>query len=78
MQLGDNYLDFKLNYLTRFGLWSLDVYRDDSLLIAGATLEPNTDLTANTGAGIGRLYCVGVKPTFDNLGDVLQLVWSDV
>ena len=78
MQLGERFFDFELNYITRFGGWALDIYEEEALLIAGAKLEPNVDLTALFDLGMGRLLFVGSEPTFENLGINNSLVWVDV
>lgn len=76
IQLGDNNLEFIVNYVTTIGpAWSVDVYRDGTLLIAGAMLEPGALLTQNYEAGIGRLVFFGSPVTLDNLGIANQLVW---
>lgn len=77
MQLGDNYLDFRLNYITRTGQWCLDISLDGVALIAGGMLEPSAELTAFTDADIGRLLFYGEQPTLDNLGLTNWLVWVD-
>ena len=77
VQLGDNFLTFKINYITRFASWSLDIYREGVLLIAGAMLVPDAEITKNYSAEIGKLYFVGTEPTLDNLGLSNTLVWSD-
>jgi len=77
IQLGDNNLEFIVNYVTTIGpAWSVDVYRNGTLLIAGAMLEPGAEISANYEAGIGRLIFVGAPVTLDNLGIDNQLVWT--
>lgn len=77
IQLGAHYLEFRLNYLARYGAWCADIYEGETLLIPGAMLEPNAELTANRQAGIGRLFFTGEQPTLDNLGITNSLVWVD-
>lgn len=76
IQLGDNFLQFTLNYITVAGpAWSLDIDREGVRLISGAMLEPNAEITQNYEAGIGRLVFIGDDVTLDNLGANNQLVW---
>ena len=76
VQLGDNFLEFTLNYITLAGpAWSVDVRREGELLIAGAMLEPGADIAQNYEAGIGKLYFIGENVTLDNLGINNTLVW---
>ncbi len=77
VQLGDNFLEFRLNYITRFPGWSLDLYKEGVLLIAGAMLVSSEDIVKNFNADIGRLLFVGEDPTIDNLGSANKLVWED-
>lgn len=76
MQLGDNLLEFHLNYITLAGpAWSMDVYREGVQLIAGAMLEPNAVVSFGYEAGIGRLVFTGDEVTLDNLGSANKLTW---
>ena len=77
VQLGENFLEFRLNYITRFPGWSLDIYKEGERLIAGAMLVSGAEITKNFSAGIGRLVFVGDDPTIDNLGLSNKLVWED-
>jgi len=77
IQLGDNVLEFRVNYITRSPGWSVDISREGDLLIAGAMLVPGAEITKNYNAGIGRLVFVGDEPTLDNLGTANSLVWED-
>lgn len=77
VQLGENFLEFRLNYITRFPGWSLDILREGESLIAGAMLVPGAEVTKNFSADIGRLLFVGDDPTIDNLGQSNKLVWAD-
>lgn len=76
IQLGDNFLEFTLNYITVFGpAWSVDIRREGELLVAGAMLEPGAILTESYNAGIGKLYFEGEDVTLDNIGKDNRLVW---
>lgn len=77
VQLGENFLEFNLNYITRFPGWSLDISREGEQLILGAMLVPGAEITKNFSADIGRLLFVGDEVTLDNLGQSNKLVWED-
>tara|TARA_R110002124_G_scaffold168820_1_gene336366 strand:+ start:313 stop:612 length:300 start_codon:yes stop_codon:yes gene_type:complete len=75
-QLGDNFLQFTVNFVTLTGpSWSVDISREGVELISGAMLEPNAIITDNYNADIGRLIFVGDDVTLDNLGVDNKLVW---
>lgn len=75
-QLGDNFLQFTINYVTLAGpAWSVDISREGAVLINGAMLEPNAIITDNYDADIGRLIFTGEDVTLDNLGLDNKLVW---
>jgi hypothetical protein len=76
VQLGDNFLELRISYVTRFPGWSMDVLREGVVLIAGAMLVPGAEITKNYNAGIGTLKFVGDEPTLDNLGQSNSLVWE--
>lgn len=77
-QLGDNYVQFVINYITESGpAWSVDISKEGVSLINGAMLEPGAEITENYEAGIGSLYFVGAEVTLDNLGIDNQLVWNE-
>lgn len=80
VQLGDNYLDFSINYIsyTDTPSWSMDISRDGTPLVLGAMLVPGADVSDNYRAGIGRFIFVGDEPTLDNLGVNNNLVWVEV
>ncbi len=78
IQLGDNFLEFTLNYVTLFGpAWSVDIRREGELLVAGAMLEPGADIIETYSADIGKLYFFGAEVTLDNLGKDNTLVWDE-
>jgi len=77
VQIGDNLLDFRLNYITRSPGWSVDISLDGVRLISGAMLVPGAEITKIYRAGIGRLVFVGDAPTLDNLGKSNALVLID-
>lgn len=76
IQLGDDLLEFTLNYVTTYGpAWGVDIVREGVTLISGAMLEPNAVITDNYEADIGRLVFVGEDVTLDNLGVDNTLLW---
>ena len=76
IQLGDNFLQFTVNYITEAGpAWSVDIELEGVELISGAMLEPNAVITDNYDADIGRLVFTGSDVTLDNLGVDNKLVW---
>lgn len=77
IQLGSNYIDFEIDFVSYLDnpAWSMNLIRDGSVLVAGAMLEPGSDVIANYRAGIGRLVFVGDPVTVDNLGISNNLVW---
>ncbi len=76
MQLGENLLEFHLNYVTLAGpAWSMDIFREGVQLVAGAMLEPNCVVTANYEADIGRFVFTGAEVTLNNLGSDNKLTW---
>lgn len=76
MQLGDNLLEFTLNFITLAGpAWSLDVSREGVLLIAGTMLEPDSNISKVYDADIGTLVFTGLDVTLDNLGIDNALTW---
>lgn len=77
VQLGDNFLEFKINYITRFGCWSVDIFNEGVSVAYGAMLVPGSDIVGVYNAGIGRLIFIGDEPTLDNLGTANSLVWEE-
>lgn len=76
MQLGDNLLEFRVNYITLAGpAWSMDILREGVLLVAGAMLEPNAVVTRSYDADIGSFVFTGDEVTLNNLGVANKLTW---
>ena len=77
VQLGDNYLDFEIDFIsyTDTPAWTVNILRDGTPLITGAMLVPGADVAANYRAGIGRLVFVGDEVTLNNLGVDNHLTW---
>lgn len=79
VRLGENLLDFEVNYITYLETpaWSMDIYRDGSPMALGAMLEPGLDIIAGYDAQIGSFYLIGSEVTLDNLGIDNHLVWAE-
>ena len=77
VQLGENFVELRINYITRFDTWTMDVVLGGATKIAGAMLLPSADVSASHRAGLGRFLFIGERPTLDNLGDENKLVWFD-
>lgn len=79
LQLGDNYLDFEINYLTYIDTpgWTMNIKRDGTPLVMGAMLVPGADVICSYRANIGLFVFVGDEPTLDNLGVTNHLVWVE-
>lgn len=77
IQLGDNFLEFRLNYLTRFDKWVLDISKEGTNLINGAEIVSGAEITKFFNANIGRIFVVGDEVTLDNLGTHNYMVWVD-
>lgn len=77
LQLGDNYLDFEINYVsyTDTPAWTMNILRDGTPLVMGAMLIPGADVINGYRAGIGRFVFTGDEVTLDNLGVNNHLVW---
>ncbi len=75
--LGDNYLNFEIDYLSYLDTpgWSMNILRDGTYLVSGAMLVPGADVISTYRAGIGRLVFVGEEVTLNNLGIDNHLVW---
>lgn len=76
VQLGDNLVEFELNFL-QSGQWSANISIEGVLLAAGAMLEPNADIIGNWVLGIGKLIFTGVDTTLTNLGIDNTLTWVE-
>jgi hypothetical protein len=77
VQLGDNYLDFEINYLAYIDVpcWTVNIRIDGTPIVMGAMLVPGADIVANYNVDIGRFVFVGDEATLDNLGKNNTLVW---
>ena len=75
VQLGDNYCELNINWVTRFECWTMDVLVDSVVVMAGVMLLPSADLSTTYRAGIGSFAVTGEMPTLDNLGIANKLVW---
>ncbi len=76
VQLGDNLIEFELNYL-QSGQWSCNLLLEGVTLAAGAMLEPNADIIKAYQLDIGQLIFIGSDTTLDNLGTDNKLIWIE-
>jgi hypothetical protein len=56
----------RVNWLTRYEYFTVDLSTDEGPLISGRGLHPQVDLLEGTGIG-GRLFLEGAEPTPENL-----------
>ncbi len=77
VQLGDNLIDFELDFISYLDepAWSMNLLRDGTRIVAGAMLEPGSDIIQTYRAGIGQMVFTGSNVTLDNLGIDNFLVW---
>lgn len=77
IQLGDNLVEFEIDYRTITDSWSINLLREGVRIVNGAMLEPGADIIAPWGLHetIGRLIFTGDVTTLDNLGTANTLVW---
>lgn len=77
IQLGGNFIEMRINYVTLTEDWTVDVLREGVLLIAGMMLKSNAEISITYRAGIGRFFFIGTEATLDNLGLDNALVWYE-
>lgn len=77
IQLGDNLVEFELDYKTITERWSVNLLIEGQRIVNGATLEPGADIIDHWGltASVGRLVFTGNIATLDNLGVANALTW---
>lgn len=69
-------VSLRVNWLERYGYFSVDVTIDGTLAIAGRGLHPDVNLLKGTGVP-GSLHIQGAEPTPDNLGRNAKLVYDN-
>ena len=77
IQLGENLVEFRLNYLENFEQWAIDMSIEGELIAAGAILLPGqliAQLTAERLGGV--LGFLGEPATLENLGLANRLVFD--
>jgi hypothetical protein len=77
VQLGGNFLELQINYITTSEEWAINVLNEGVMLMAGVALKPNCEISLAYRAGVGRFVMVGDEPTLDNLGKSNKLVYVD-
>lgn len=74
--LGDNTLNFKFKWLTRYGYYSVDILDiDNNPITFGRALHPGVNLLSGLNINLGRIVLEGEQPTIDNLGLDNKLRW---
>lgn len=66
VNLGDSSCNFRVNWLERFGYFSVDIDADGERVASGRALNSGVDLLEGTGIA-GRLVLEGKQPTPGNL-----------
>lgn len=66
VNLGGTVVRVRVNWLTRYEYFTVDLSTDEGPLVLGKGLHPQVDLLEGTGVP-GRLYIEGAEPTPDNL-----------
>lgn len=77
IQLGDNFCELVINYITITGDWVMDISVEGVSKMSGVMLKPSCEVSAIYNAGLGRFFFVGDEPTLDNLGTDNALVWYE-
>lgn len=77
IQLGDNFCELRVNYVTQTKDWVVDIFVEGVSKISGMMLKPNAEISITYNAGLGRFYFIGDEPTLDNLGLDNSLVWYE-
>ena len=77
IQLGDNFCEMRINYITYSNDWCVDIDVEGVNKINGMMLKPNCEVSVVYNSDIGRFFFLGDEPTIDNLGLDNHLVWSD-
>jgi hypothetical protein len=77
VQLGDNLVEFEVNYRTLTNRWSMNLLLEGVRIVNGAALTPGSDIIQhwNLGESIGQMVFTGDAVTLDNLGSANTLVW---
>lgn len=77
VQLGDNLIDFEVDFVSYLDepAWSMNLLRDGTRIVAGAMLEPGSDIIQSYRTGVGQMVFTGSNVTLDNLGVDNFLVW---
>ena len=70
-------LRFRLNWLTNFGYYVVDVSQNDKKLTAGRGLHPGIDLLQGLNLDIGTLMLEGSAATPENMGIDNRLVYRE-
>lgn len=77
IQLGDNFCELVINYVTTTGDWVMDISVEGVSKMSGVMLKPDCEVSAVYNAGLGSFFFVGDEPNLDNLGTDNALVWYE-
>ncbi len=76
VSLGGTITTIKLNWLERFGYYTVDLFADGQAVALGRGLHPEVDLLESTNIP-GRLFLVGSQPTPQNLNADNRLEYKE-
>ena len=74
VELGDERLTFRLDWLTRWGYYHVTVLRGGETLVAGRALHPDVDLLDGLRLSVGKVYLSDPPATPANLGQTNRVV----
>ncbi len=76
IQLGENLVDFKINWNHLTNRWGIDLSIDGVKKLSGGILAAGGAVNRYV-PNMGTLYFLGDDATLDNLGSANQLVWDE-
>lgn len=76
VELSGTSVRVRLNWLTRFGYYTVQIEGPDGVLAKGMGLHPDMDLLVDVPSIPGQLYIDGPAPKVDNLGREARLVYE--
>lgn len=78
IDLGDSTLEFRFNWVTRFGYFRVDIFdlsNDRRAISLGETAHSGVNLLARH-PEYGRVYMSGPVPSIENIGAAAKLIWE--
>lgn len=76
VNLSGTVVSVRLNWLERFGYYTVDLFVDESPIATGRGLHPEVDLLENTDIE-GRLFLEGAQPNPKNLNVTNKLRYEE-